>query len=161
MKRATLIIQGSIKAIAINHMRYIAIYTIILFMVCGKAQSVQGETVQPKELTKAVYLIKSGDHELAISFCCEALEENPDLTQAYYLRGYAYFQMNKLEKAIEDFNQTLKRNPEYADAYYYRGICYRKQGKFWSSAGDLKKANDLNPSSTQSSLFVELFKSIF
>ncbi|MGM0567232.1 MAG: tetratricopeptide repeat protein [Bacteroidota bacterium] len=142
-------------------MRYIAIYTIILLLIFGKAQPVQGETIQPKELTKAVYLIKSGDHELAIAFCCEALEENPDLTQAYYLRGYAYFQMNQYKKAIEDFDQTLQRNPEYADAYYYRGISYRKEGKIWSSARDLKKANDLNPSSTQSSLFVELFKSIF
>ena len=152
---------GNTKNTATNHMKYITIYTIILVLMCGKAPSAHGENLQPKELTKAVYLIKSGDHELAISFCCEALKENPDLTQAYYLRGYAYFQMNQYKKAIEDFNHTLKRNSEYADAYYYRGICYRKEGKIWSSARDLKKANELNPSSTQSSLFVELFKSIF
>ncbi len=142
-------------------MRYIAIYSILVLLLCGKAYPAHGETVQPKELTKAVYLIKSGDHELAISFCSEALEENPELTQAYYLRGYAYFQLNRFEEAIEDFSHTLRLNPEYADAYYYRGICYRKAGKIWASARDLKKANDLNPSSTQSSLFVELFKSVF
>ncbi len=142
-------------------MRLIVLYTIILVFLCGKTQPVQGETIQPKELTKAVYLIKSGDYDLAIAFCCEALKANTNLTQAYYLRGYAYFQMNEFKKAIEDFNQTLKRNPGYADAYYYRGICYRKEGKIWSSARDLKKANDLDPSSMQSSLFVELFKSIF
>jgi tetratricopeptide (TPR) repeat protein len=131
---------------------------ISLMLGVGFASAAQEET---PALTKAVYLVKEGDYALAADFCSQVITNNPELAQAYYIRGYAYYKAEKLKESIEDFNTTIELNPGYANAYYYRGICKRKTGKLWSSFRDLSKANELNPGSTQSSLLLGLVKSIF
>lgn len=114
-----------------------------------------------KELTKAVYLVKSGDHKLAIKFCNQVLENNPQSSQAHYIKGFAYFKLQDYEQAIESFDKTIELEPAYADAFYYRGICKRQSGKLWGAFTDLRKANSLNPEGTKSSLFKEVVKALF
>lgn len=135
-------------------------FTVLIILLLGfvAAASAQEET---PALTKAVYLVKSGDYALAAEFCTRAIANDPESAQAYYIRGYAYYKSGEINNAIDNFDKTIELQPEYADAYYYRGICKRKSGKLWASFRDLSKANDLNPGSTQSSLLLGFAKSLF
>jgi len=136
--------------------RYLIALFVLVLLIPLSARPEMG-----KELAKAVYLVKSGDHKLAIKFCNKVLEHNPKSYQAHYIKGFAYYQLEDFDEAIESFNKTIAVQPEHADAYYYRGICKRQKGKIWAALQDLRKANSLNPGGTQSSLLKEVVKAIF
>lgn len=136
-----------------------AVYSLVIILLLGI--NFEAQAGFSKDLTKAVYLVKSGDHRLAIKFCNKVIEENPASSQAYYVRGFAYFQLEEYADAKNDFNKTIELEPQHADAYYYRGLSKRQLGKFWGAFQDLRRANNLNPSGTQSSLFVEVVKAVF
>jgi tetratricopeptide (TPR) repeat protein len=135
-------------------------YSIVLFVFFYLIQF-SAHAEMGKELTKAVYLVKSGDHKLAIKFCNQVLQDNPGSVQAHYIKGFAFFKLEEYAQAIESFDKTIDLEPGYADAFYYRGICKRQSGKLWGAFQDLRKANSLNPEGTKTSLYKEVIKALF
>lgn len=64
-----------------------------------------------------------GDYYEASLKFTEWLVNNPNDTNALYLRGICYYEMEWYGYAIEDFNILLRLDIECAEAYYYRGLC--------------------------------------
>lgn len=63
--------------------------------------------------------IQGKTHE-SITHFTEALESGYDPKTSHLGRGTAYFQLNELDKAIDDFNSIIKDDRSYERAFYYR-----------------------------------------
>ena len=67
----------------------------------------------------------------------------PDLAEAYYIRGTVYGAKSEYEKAVADFDQAVLLKPDYAEAYYGRAIAYSSQKEYDKAAKDIKKSQAL------------------
>lgn len=139
----------------------ITLLIILLFTMLFAFTASANHAIVEQNLTKAVYLAKSGDYELAIIFCNKVIALDPESPQSYFIRGFSYLKLKQYKKAIHDFNLVIRKQPHNADAFYYRGISKKESGKLWGSVKDLHEANKLNPDATQSSLMVDVVRSIF
>jgi IMP dehydrogenase/GMP reductase/lipoprotein NlpI len=74
---------------------------------------------------------------------------NPNLAQAYYNRGVIYYNQQKYELALADYNKAINLNPNLAEAYVNRGLLYSKQQKYELGLADYNKAIDMNPNLAQ------------
>ena len=70
----------------------------------------------------------SGNYQEAIAAYDRAIELNPDLAEAYYVRGAAYNSLGDPNRALQDLDKTIELNREYAGAYYHRGLAHHKLG---------------------------------
>lgn len=87
---------------------------------------------------------RQGDYAAAIQSLSDAIDGNPELNEAYLLRGIAYSKVQKHKDAINDFTSAL--TPEQNDtAYYFRGIAYAQIGQGRRALQDFDKAIALNP----------------
>ena len=81
----------------------------------------------------------------------QALNINPNLYKAYYVRGKFRFKIGDVAGAFEDFNIVLKFYPDHAlniytylaEVYYYRGNYYSEIGNNKSSLENLNLAANL------------------
>ena len=85
----------------------------------------------------------------AIAHYTEAIDLDPELTEAYNNRGLAYARKGDFEVAIEDFNKTIDLDPEDAGVYSDRGLAYFRKGDFEVAIEDFNKAIDLDPENAQ------------
>jgi tetratricopeptide (TPR) repeat protein len=76
---------------------------------------------------KAYSQFLAGNNEAAITLFTQAINEKPDLADAYTNRGMTYYKLNKLDNAIADF---IKDNSYKKDRSSYNlACCYAIQGK--------------------------------
>ncbi|WP_371718568.1 GUN4 domain-containing protein, partial [Anabaena sp. UHCC 0204] len=79
--------------------------------------------------------------ELIINYLNQALNINPNLYKAYYVRGKFRFQIGDVSGAFEDFNIVLKFDPDYAlNIYTYLAEVYYYRGNYYSEIGNNKNA---------------------
>lgn len=101
------------------------VYTCMLFMVSAMSSSAQS---WQDFFNKAIDNAQSGNMEGAITNFTEALafKEMPDerKAQAYYFRGIANAQLDKVTDAIADLSETITLDPNYKEAYLQRGLLY-------------------------------------
>lgn len=77
--------------------------------------------------------------ELIINYLNQALNINPNLYKAYYVRGKFRFQIGDVAGAFEDFNIVLKFDPDYAlNIYTYLAEVYYYRGNYYSEIGNKK-----------------------
>ncbi len=101
----------------------------------------QSEVLSQQALDK----VKKGELQSALEDYNQAIEANPENSEAYNNRGNAYFFLNQPEEAIKNYNQAIKLNPELSRAYYNRGFAYQRQGKTELAVKDFNKTLSLNP----------------
>ncbi|MBE9072426.1 tetratricopeptide repeat protein [Microcystis sp. LEGE 08355] len=63
----------------------------------------------------------------------------------YYNRGVLYYNQQKYDLALSDWNKAIELNPNFAGAYYNRGLLYYNQQKYDLALSDWNKAIELNP----------------
>jgi TolA-binding protein len=78
--------------------------SIISFSVCW---------AQETSLEEAYSLYYKGKKEAAIRMMEAYVNENPD-PGAFYFLGYAYYEMEKMDKAAKYFNKAFIRSPFYS-----------------------------------------------
>lgn len=59
-------------------------------------------------------------------------------------RGMAYFAMNKLDQALNDFETSIQADPKSFRTYYYKGIVYAIQKKYKEAVDCYSKSLSLN-----------------
>lgn len=89
-------------------MKIIAAMTAILVLM-----SFSSCLAQEDALKKAYFLYYKGQKETAIKMIEEYVVENPD-PAAFYFLGYAYYEMEQMDKAAQYFNKAFVRSPFYS-----------------------------------------------
>ena len=65
------------------------------------------------------------------------IKEDPSNAEAYYDRGRAYGNLDKVKKAIADFTKAIGLKPRYSKAYYARAIGYFERKKYRECLNDV------------------------
>ena len=97
-----------------------------------------------EHLNAALAHRNSDDYQAAIESCSKALDLNPRMTAALYVRGRVYVDTQEFDSAIEDFNRMVELNPDHLGAYHGRGIAYNEKGDFDRAIDDLDKVIELD-----------------
>lgn len=114
-----------------------------------------------ENLEVAILLNEKGEFEKSIMFCNVVLGVNPEMSSAWFLRGFNNYSLENFQDAIVDFTVALNFNPGYAEAWFYRGKAKQQQGDLWDALGDLNKARELDSSKSAFLLIRSVFASIF
>lgn len=81
----------------------------------------------------------------AINALNESLGRDPNVPEAWHLRGICFGLINRHGEALENFENALKLNPDYADAWYNKACSEALQDKKDEALRDLEKAIKLQP----------------
>ena len=138
------------------------------------ATSTASESSAQKFLDRGIMFAMRGDYDIAVEEFTDAIKANPEMPNAYMLRGRALYasvskiisvegnfdhidvfipskvsaeQVRIYDRAIEDFNRAiaLGRNNDWA--YIERGVAYAHKGDFDSAIKDFNQAIRLEPNS--------------
>ena len=83
---------------------------ILMVIILGPASLCLADDDSVKE---AYALFYKGDLDAAVTMMEENVQENPD-PGAYYFLGYAYYEMQDMEKAMEYFNEAFRLKSFYS-----------------------------------------------
>ena len=86
-----------------------------------------------------------GKYAKATSDFNEALELNPEDSEAYDSRGLAYYSQGAHKQAISDYNRALELNPKFSRAYANRGNAYYLLGDHRRAISDYDEAITISP----------------
>lgn len=120
-----------------------------------------GQETAVENLEVAILLNEKGEFEKSLLLCNAALDLNPEMSSAWFLRGFNNYNLENYKDAIVDFTVALNFNPNYAEAWFYRGKAKQQQGNLWDALGDLNKARELDSSKSTFLLVKSVFASIF
>jgi tetratricopeptide (TPR) repeat protein len=70
---------------------------------------------------------------------------NSDDANGYYLRGFAYEESKKYQRAIADYDKAIQLNPNHVAAYYNRGTLYDQQSQYRLAIADYSQVISLVP----------------
>lgn len=117
--------------------------------------SEQGFSDREKDLTPAEYdrrqrslvleAAHCGDYDTAIALLNDLLHRHPESAVDYNNRGLMYFQSDRPEEALADYNKALELDPRLDGAYNNRANCYVAQGCLGEAIADYQIALDFNP----------------
>ena len=96
------------------------------------------------------------DPDLQIRGCSRFLElvkgNKEGQAIVYTIRGSAYANKGKSDRAIADYTKAIQINPQYANAYNNRGNVYREKGQHARAIADLRRSHVLGNSRATRSL---------
>lgn len=101
-------------------------------------------TTKSGAYTSAVAEMKSGDLHKARNLFIEAINMQPNLSDAYVNLGIIFIQNKSFTEAENSFNQALTINPNNIYALNQIGFLYRQQGDFSKAKASYIKAIDIN-----------------
>jgi len=90
-------------------------------------------------------LLKNLRYTQAILSFDQAIALQPDMADAYLLRGRAHVVQGELEPAVADFTQVIRIRPADAQAYVERGAVYLAQKNYQATVTDCASALARNP----------------
>ena len=92
-------------------------------------------------------IIKLHDESIAILKDRERYEEaaniDPALAIAYNNRGSAYYELGRIDRAVEDYDRAIQLSPRTAEFYANRAFAYELQNKNAKAQQDLVRAIQL------------------
>lgn len=80
-----------------------------------------------------------------IAFFQQAIDEDPDFSDAYNAWGSALVRKGDADAAIEKYREAIRLNPSNSSAFRNRAIAYRDKGLPQLAAADFEQAGKLNP----------------
>jgi lipoprotein NlpI len=81
-------------------------------------------------LREAEKLASAGNSKLAVQKLNQAIELQPELPAAYYLRGRENFRLGQIDASVADFEKLAALTPERKKSLWELGISYYYAGKF-------------------------------
>ena len=96
-------------------------------------------------LSKAGEAFKIGSYDEAIANCDRALECDPGLAEAYYIRGTCNFTMKAFTKALDDYTEALRRSRNIARYHVALGTTSDQVGDYETAIAAFKLAIALEP----------------
>ena len=83
--------------------------------------------------------------ENGVTLFTDVIKKNPNYGDGYNSRGVAYFNMQRYNEAIKDYNKAISLKPDFVEAYNNRGNAYYVLNKYNEAINDWEKAIQLNP----------------
>ena len=77
------------------------------------------------------------------SFVKTGFEYDIKMEEIKFERGIAYYYIDSLKRAFDDFNFCIQKNFELPDSYYWRGLIYLSYNMKYEGCNDLNKAMEL------------------
>lgn len=99
--------------------------------------------------------LERGDVEGAIADFSQALERNPDSTEAYrayFNRGTARIRRGDYAGAIADWTEAIRHNSTDTRVYYNRGLAHYRQRNWQATVEDTTRAIELDPNNEKAYL---------
>jgi tetratricopeptide (TPR) repeat protein len=123
----------------------------------GSQQTAAGASGAPtsapsveQSLQQARTMVERGDAVGAHRITTELLKTNPNLADAYLLRGRAYYIERLFTQAIDDLTKYVGMKPSDASGYYFRGFARAELGRFEEAVADANEIQRLAPSDIRS-----------
>jgi tetratricopeptide (TPR) repeat protein len=104
----------------------------------------------PQALQQARSMLERGDAPGAYRIANELLKADPNLADAYLLRGRAFYHERMYTQAIEDLNKYVGLKPGDATGYYIRGLVRADVGRSDEAIADADQIQRLVPTDTRS-----------
>lgn len=96
-------------------------------------------------LERAALLNDRERYDEALALLDNAVQVDRGNSDAHYLRGVAYENLQQYEQALDAYNECLKYEPNNTDAFNNRGVIHGRLGNLDQAIDDLAKAVELNP----------------
>ncbi|MGJ8679678.1 tetratricopeptide repeat protein [Paraglaciecola sp.] len=75
----------------------------------------------------------------------KALVRQPQMPEAYAVKGYISFMRNNFDSALEDYNKALQLNPSLAIVYMWKSLALNSLQRFDEAILAQQKAQELDP----------------
>ncbi|WP_249267949.1 tetratricopeptide repeat protein [Microcystis aeruginosa FBCC-A68] len=85
------------------------------------------------------------EYEQAIASWDRALEIKPDDPDAWFIRGFALYNLGRFEQAIASYDQALEIKPDDPDAWFIRGFALYNLGRFEQAIASYDQALEFKP----------------
>ena len=92
---------------------------------------------------------KNSEYQNAIGHYTKVIGLNPEHTEAYYNRGNAHLNINRIPEAIQDFSEVITLDPGNAEAYYRRGSTYLNIEEPSEAIQDFSEVITLDPGNAE------------
>jgi tetratricopeptide (TPR) repeat protein len=90
-----------------------------------------------------------GAAQVRINGCTRMIQSGffagDELTDAFYFRSAAYFELGQHQRAIEDVSRAIARKPDYEQAFFARGASYLMLKQLQPAIQDFNKVIALKP----------------
>lgn len=145
IENTTLCVHGWDETVQKNYSQALALYQ----------ECIATGNLTPSSLARTyrnIGITYRGDHQpqKAVEAYTKALELNPkDAWNDYVDRGNAWSDLNKFDKAFEDYDKAFALIPHFNHAYYNRGIVYERMGNLAKAHEDFISAYDYGLRSAQ------------
>ena len=148
------------------------------FLLSSCASGPEGDAARARaHVAEGREAAKRGDHAKALGLYSQAIEEDAQLSEAWYSRGNANIQLRLKpespdfakgyeDRAIVDYSRALQLNPGYGDAYYNRAMVFSSRAMYRQAADDLLNAikykeQDPEPHLDLAHLYEQKFEDMF
>lgn len=149
------------RTILISHFNrtIITLLLLLLFVSCGsnklENQKAEELCVQAEKILNSSGFDEIGEPEAqqVLDYMSQAVKLENHPIKCYYLRGLAYFNLNKYDLALKDFNFVLDKHQFYF-VYNSRGKVYNRIGQYVKSENDYFKSIELNSKDAQAYFYL-------
>jgi tetratricopeptide (TPR) repeat protein len=114
-------------------------------LACRSVWNRFGDKALRRQLADIVRLNATREYRRAAENATALLEQIPDMAEAWYQRGNAWFQLGEVSRAIHDWNQCLELNPYQFVAATAIGNAYLQLHSRASALEAFERALRLNP----------------
>ncbi|MCL4456104.1 MAG: tetratricopeptide repeat protein [Nitrospirae bacterium] len=129
-----------------NFAEFIRFLTLTLALTFSFASVVFAQQEKAVSLyNEAVKLFDEGSIDKAVEVIKEAINADPNYSEAYDRLGYILLKKGQLDDAINAFNSALKINPRMRTSKTGIGLALMKKGDLKGAESILKDALILNP----------------
>ncbi len=95
---------------------------------------VRAEETAQELLQRAAQTAAKNQSEEAVGLLTRAIAFEPNLAEAYYLRGRENFRRNQIDASVRDFEKFLELRPDRKSSLWELGISYYYAGNFDAGA---------------------------
>lgn len=95
-------------------------------------------------LSIATFHYRNEAYDQAAYFAERAIEENSQLSKAFFWLGRSNYQLGKFKEAMQALHSAINLNKSYGEAYLYRGILHLRQQNNKGACADFKSAASLD-----------------
>jgi tetratricopeptide (TPR) repeat protein len=80
-----------------------------------------------------------------LTFWNDIIAKSPNKPRPYNNRGKTFLDLNRPDKALNDYSKAIELQPAYSGAYNNRGYIYSNQERYKEAIDDFSKAIELKP----------------